>query len=140
MTRAGSPAGPQARRSERRAFELCCQVIGKRGHLPRVQYASDVSRGGMWLRTLLPLEVGEQVVVTLPDRGDEVCLFGEVVRTHRPGGRRDTRRPGMAVRFCGMTIDEQRRLDRYIDGLPPNRTPVLDVLAWHLRKRAAQPH
>ncbi len=127
----------RSRSSERRIFELCCKVTAARGSRPRLQYASDVSSGGVWLRTLLPLKVGEQVVVSLPDERDEMSLFAEVVRVVHMRDRSEHTRPGMALRFVGMNGQEEQRLEAYLDALPPKQNAFKDVLAWHFRAASA---
>ena len=88
----------------------------------------------MWLRTLLPLSLGEQVVVSLPGDDNEVSLFGEVVRVVQMRDRDARNKPGMAVRFLGMSPSERDRLHSYLATLPPKTNAVKDVLAWHLRQ------
>lgn len=57
----------------------------------------DLARGGLFLRTALPMPPGVSVRVTLQLPGSEVVIAeGEIVRTVSP---RSGDRPGLGVRF-----------------------------------------
>ncbi len=80
-------------------------------------YTQNISRGGMFVRTPTPGEIGSsvEVVVTLPD-GAQSTLVGEVVRVVGPEeAARTGAVAGMGLRFGQLAPADVERLERLID-------------------------
>lgn len=77
--------------------------------------AWNLSRGGLFLKTMFPREVGTQLrcVFHLPDGRRPVVAEGEVVWNRR-GSPSRLAPPGMGVRFYGLTEMDQERLSHYV--------------------------
>ncbi|MEE2787173.1 MAG: TIGR02266 family protein [Myxococcota bacterium] len=80
------------------------------------EYTRDISRGGMFIRSESPLEVGSEVYLTLsfPHHNDDITLLAKVVHVVLA---QNSAEPGMGVRFNFMDSDESRALHRLVDGL-----------------------
>ena len=80
------------------------------------EYTRDISRGGMFIRSESPLDVGTDLYVTLsfPHHKDDITLMANIVRTVSP---QESAEPGMGVRFNFSDSDESRALHRLVDGL-----------------------
>lgn len=120
-----SPSSLPCRRSAlRRAVDLECNVRAELwdGALPH--RARDLSPHGLWLDTDLPLEVGEEVLVSFrPPRGSglewPVITRGAITRVGMHRRRVDTRPAGMGVAFLDLDDHDRRRLARALIGIPP---------------------
>ncbi len=80
-------------------------------------YTQNISRGGMFVRTATPGEIGSsvEVVVTLPD-GAQSTLVGEVVRVVMPEeAARTGGVAGMGLRFGQLAPADVERLEKLID-------------------------
>jgi hypothetical protein len=74
----------------------------------------SVSARGAFLATAAPALRRSLVHVTLPVRGDELRVAGEVVLTNVPGNLRKRNLPiGMGVRFLGLPREAEQRLLQY---------------------------
>jgi type IV pilus assembly protein PilZ len=78
----------------------------------------NVSRGGLFLRSDLLLEVGDTVWVsfTLPSTSVAIRTRGRVVWVNRNPDENDpTDRPGMGIQFLDLTEVEETALTAYLD-------------------------
>ena len=107
-----------ARRSQRRTIDLPCDLVGRDWDRPLCHRIVDLSPHGAWVRTALPLQPGEQVVVGFrpPKWERELSLFATVKRSVRAG--RGGARNGMALEFLDLTRAERRLLQHSLKGLP----------------------
>ncbi len=112
------------RRALRRAVELPCDLVSRYLDEPLLYWATDLSPFGLWLETPVPMQLGEQVVLSFqpavwwPSR--EITVFAEVVRV--TNGRRASARPartGMGLEFLDLDFNEQRALSAWLRGRPP---------------------
>ena len=80
------------------------------------EYTRDISRGGLFIRTEDPVQVGEEIYLTLtfPHHSDGVTVMASVVRVDAPT---ESATPGMGVRFLFVDAQERQSLFRLIDGL-----------------------
>jgi hypothetical protein len=114
---------PYKRRSLRRAVSIDCEIESDlwEGHAPF--RATDISDDGLWLRTGLPLECGEQLLVSFaPPRWPKqrpLVAMASVVRVGLPRRRSDAAESGMALQFFDLEPDEQQLLRVALRGLPP---------------------
>jgi type IV pilus assembly protein PilZ len=78
-------------------------------------YTKNISRGGMFIRTSLPLEVGERVRlrITLPD-GDAPFALDAVVKWTSTLRDRDKHPPGMGVEFVDFDDHVRQQLERLV--------------------------
>jgi uncharacterized protein (TIGR02266 family) len=102
-------------------------------------WIKDISKGGIFLRTLTPLEPFEKVMVVLelPD-GEEVELNGIVVHVVTPADAGEGA-AGMGVQFQDLTQEKRARVDAFLQrhrtvvptsGAPP----ALETIAQALRR------
>lgn len=108
----------------RRAVRMCCVVRSSLWDGAAPHLMTDLSSDGAWLATDLPVEVGEQLVLTFrpprwPTGTRPVRLRGEVVRVELPRRRGDLRPAGMGVRFLGLDPAMRAKLASTLRGLPP---------------------
>lgn len=77
--------------------------------------AWNLSKGGLFLKTMFPVEVGTQLTCTfhLPDGRRPVTAVGEVVWT-RKGNPTRLSPPGMGVRFYDLSELDSERLSHYV--------------------------
>jgi len=81
-------------------------------------HAVTLAEGGIYLRRVMPLPVGTQVAVSIPEDGIErLRLRGEVIYNRDISGRKFTIPPGMAVRFTHLSGDDRAALRRIVTNL-----------------------
>jgi hypothetical protein len=85
--------------------------------------ATDLSPEGLWLESDLPLDVGEEVLVTLrPPRWTEeqpLIAIAEVARVGLFRRQRERRASGMGLRFVELERAHAELLRATLRGLPP---------------------
>lgn len=89
----------------------------------RTLYTRDISRGGMFLRTDKPLEIGTSVTLSLelPD-AQLLELEAEVAHIAGPGA---TTGEGMGIRFLNMSPSIKAKVEQYMaSGREPSRVDV----------------
>jgi uncharacterized protein (TIGR02266 family) len=84
-----------------------------------VEHASNLSRGGIFIRSNdpPPVNVAVDVELHLPDGGAPVTTSGVVVHSTGPGG---TRPAGAGVQFVDSSDAFRERIDRYMESLLKN--------------------
>ena len=115
---------PTQRRSAlRRAVHLEAHVLCDAWDGPVEHLATNLSEQGIWLSSQLPLEVGEEVLLTLmPPRwrgSAPLTTLGKVARVGLNRRRRDRHQAGMGIRFVDLGDDQSGLLRRALQGLPP---------------------
>jgi hypothetical protein len=111
-----------ARRAERRAVNILCDVVAREWEAPFSHRATDLSPFGMWLQTSFPLRVGDVVVLsfkppTWSDTGD-LTVFAEVTRRVKIFERHGVRRNGMGLEFLDLSDEERGRLRGWLRHKP----------------------
>lgn len=78
-------------------------------------YTKNISRGGLFIRTSLPLDVGERVRlrITLPD-GDAPFALDGVVKWVSTIRDREKHAPGMGIEFVNFGDDVREQLERLV--------------------------
>ena len=78
-------------------------------------YTKNISRGGIFIRTSLPLDVGERVRlrITLPD-GDAPFALDGIVKWVSTLRDREKHPPGMGIEFVDFDDNVRRQLDRLV--------------------------
>lgn len=84
-------------------------------------YTKNISRGGVFIRTSLPLEVGERIRlrITLPE-GDAPFALDGVVKWVSTIRDRDKHPAGMGVEFTNFTDDVKEQLERLVGNFREN--------------------
>jgi len=90
-------------------------------------FSENLSGGGIYLRTNVPLPVGAKVDIVLPLDGTALKLCGSVIYTRELFNGSFELPPGMAIEFKGLTRTDHRILNQYMEKLltvDPDQTPV----------------
>jgi hypothetical protein len=108
-----------ARRAQRRAVEVPCEVVRATWDEPARHRMTDLSPYGGWIATALPLPIGEELVMCfLPDGycGREIQVFARVTRRVAHSDRRFAPRArcGMGVAFLDLEDRERFELRRWL--------------------------
>lgn len=114
---------PSRRSSLRRAVRLETDVLCDIWDTRVPLLATDLSDEGLWLQSQLPLEVGEQLIVSFrPPRwqGQEpITALAEVARVGMYRRRPDRASSGMGLRFVELDDTLSVALRESLRGLPP---------------------
>jgi type IV pilus assembly protein PilZ len=116
----------------RKPIEL--EVTYKRLNAFFSDYTKNISKGGTFIKTEKPLEVGTEFLFKLhvPRLPEPLCIVGQVqwVRT-QPGaeGGPDSEMPGMGIRFVYRDQDERAAVERQIERI------MVDSLGQRLYSR-----
>ena len=111
------------RRALRRAVTLDCEVFSDRWDGSVSLPATDLSHLGLWLQTPLPLERGEEIIVSLtPPRwpfSSPLVALAMVVRVGLNRRRCDVDGSGMGLAFADLESKEVSTLIEALRDLPP---------------------
>jgi len=131
---------PGRRRAVRRAVHVDCEVVSRFWDDSIPHLATDLTPDGIWIESMYPLEVGEDVVLTFrPPRWEEsraVTCFGTVRRVELRRRTSDPRASGMGIEFLDISDADQSELMRSLRGLPPplpasaERQRAREELVW----------
>jgi type IV pilus assembly protein PilZ len=101
--------GADRRTSPRHAITL--RVDYKRMNTFFADYAKNISKGGTFIRTSKPLDVGTEFVfvLSIPGQSDQLQLHGEVMWTVDEDRSTEDQPAGMGIRF-NFTEDRERKL------------------------------
>jgi uncharacterized protein (TIGR02266 family) len=82
-------------------------------------YTGNVSGGGLFIKTMDPLEKGEDFLVKLelPSLEDVIVIKCEVIWTRKKEEETDVYPAGMGVKFIEMTKDNNKVLKKYLRGI-----------------------
>jgi type IV pilus assembly protein PilZ len=111
-------ADPADRRtSPRHAITL--RVDYKRMNTFFADYAKNISKGGTFIRTNKPLDVGTEFVfvLSIPEQSEQLQLRGEVMWTVDERRATSERPPGMGIRFRFADDEERKRLESFVEEL-----------------------
>jgi type IV pilus assembly protein PilZ len=105
------------RSSERHAITL--RVDYKRMNTFFADYAKNISKGGTFIRTSKPLEVGTEFVfvLSIPEQREQLQLRGEVMWTVDETDTADDRPAGMGIRFRFEGDGERQKLEKFVGDL-----------------------
>jgi len=122
-SRRGRPPlrGPNRRSALRRGLALRCELVAPGVNQTLERRMSDLSPGGAWIDTALPLHRGAEVVVCFTPPGGgapELSLFARVVRANTGRRRGDRGSLGMGLQLLPSAA-ERRLLRSCLEGLPP---------------------
>ncbi len=105
------------RSSPRHAITL--RVDYKRMNTFFADYAKNISKGGTFIRTSKPLDVGTEFVfvLSIPGQSDQLQLRGQVMWTVDETQAEDAHPAGMGIRFRFADDAERDELERFVERL-----------------------
>jgi type IV pilus assembly protein PilZ len=105
------------RESPRHAITL--RVDYKRMNTFFADYAKNISKGGTFIRTSKPLDVGTEFVfvLSIPEQTEHLQLHGEVMWTVDEGRASEERPAGMGIRFRFVDDSERQALETFVGKL-----------------------
>ena len=109
----------EKRTADRAAITL--RVDYKRLNTFFADYTKNISKGGTFIRTTKPLDVGTEFmfVLSLPATEAQVKLRGKVmwVTTEEQADEKQEKPPGMGIRFLFKDDSERVAVDDYVEQL-----------------------
>ena len=107
----------EKREAERAAITL--KVDYKRLNTFFADYTKNISKGGTFIRTTKPLEIGTEFVfeLSLPAQDDQLRLLGEVVWITAEAQATEASPPGMGIRFKFQSNGEREKVHRFVERL-----------------------
>lgn len=107
----------EKRTSARHAISL--RVDYKRMNTFFADYAKNISKGGTFIRTGKPLDVGTEFVfvLSIPGQTEHLQLNGQVMWTVSDENASDEHPAGMGIRFRFTDPSERDQLDRFVEKL-----------------------
>jgi type IV pilus assembly protein PilZ len=126
-----SPPPDEEKRAERRASRrtsITLRVDYKRINTFFADYAKNISKGGTFIRTNKPLDVGTEFlfVLSIPSQSAQLTLKGEVMWTVNEEKATDERPAGMGIRFKFEDESERQAVDDFVEKL------MTDTLGEHI--------
>lgn len=118
------------RRAEGRAA-ITLRVDYKRLNTFFADYTKNISKGGTFIRTTKPLEVGTEFVFVLsfPSAEGQLRLHGEVMWVVPESEASEENPAGMGIRFLFDDDEERSAVSRFVERL------MTDALGSHLAQR-----
>lgn len=94
-------------------------------------YTRNISKGGTFIRTSKPLDVGTEFVFDLsfPSRQGRLQLKGEVMWVVAEESADDEQPAGMGIRFIFEDAEERRRVDDFVERL------MAEALGEHISQK-----
>src|SRR5260370_40146706 len=107
----------EQRSSPRHAVQL--RVVYKRMNTFFADYAKNISKGGTFIRTNKPLDVGTEFVfvLSIPEQAEHLQLSGEVIWIVDDTQASEERPAGMGIRFKFVDDAERLELERFVEEL-----------------------
>jgi type IV pilus assembly protein PilZ len=107
----------ERRGSPRHAITL--RVDYKRMNTFFADYAKNISKGGTFIRTNKPLDIGTEFVfvLSIPGQPDHLQLRGEVMWTVEEEDSNEDHPPGMGIRFRFADESEKAALEEFVQKL-----------------------
>ncbi|HEY6459960.1 MAG TPA: TIGR02266 family protein [Polyangiaceae bacterium] len=104
----------ERRTSQRHAITL--RVDYKRMNTFFADYAKNISKGGTFIRTSKPLDVGTEFVfvLSIPGEKEQLQLKGEVMWTVDEAKATEEQPAGMGIRFRFAEDGERRQLETFV--------------------------
>lgn len=102
----------------RRSTDIPVEIVTAMGDEPIMLYASDLSPGGLFLKSDLLFDSGLPVICSFKLRADHF-IYGKVARANPMRRKTDRGRPGFGVEFMYTTPITRLRIREALRGLPP---------------------
>lgn len=98
---------------------IILRVEYKRMNTFFADYAKNISKGGTFIRTTKPLDIGTEFVfvLSIPGQAEHLQLRGEVMWTVEEPQANEERPAGMGIRFRFAEEAERTRLDEVVAAL-----------------------
>jgi type IV pilus assembly protein PilZ len=98
---------------------IILRVEYKRMNTFFADYAKNISKGGTFIRTSKPLDIGTEFVfvLSIPGQAEHLQLRGEVMWTVEESQANEERPAGMGIRFRFAEEAERTRLDEVVAAL-----------------------
>src|ERR1700730_951733 len=106
------------RRSSPR-HHITLRVDYKRMNTFFADYAKNISKGGTFIRTSKPLDIGTEFmfVLSIPGQTEQLQLRGEVMWIVEESQANEERAAGMGIRFRFEDDAERKRLEDFVGAL-----------------------
>ena len=122
-TGAGSEYGRRKRPTPRGTRPIELKVEYKRLNTFFYDYTKNISKGGTFIKTEKPLDIGTIFLfkLMLPAQPEPIALRGEVRWVVKEGaaaaaaGRRGATRPGMGIKFVYDSADQRDQLEQIVE-------------------------
>jgi type IV pilus assembly protein PilZ len=121
--------GDERRTSQRHQISL--RVDYKRMNTFFADYAKNISKGGTFIKTSKPLDIGTKFVfvLSIPGQSDQLKLNGTVMWTVDEEQATEDRPPGMGIRFNFANDAERKQLEDFVAKL------MADKLGSHVAQK-----
>jgi type IV pilus assembly protein PilZ len=128
------PPPPQSPSSESRTDEraaITLRVDYKRLNTFFADYTKNISKGGTFIRTTKPLDIGTEFVFVLsfPAQKEQLNLLGEVVWVTAEKDASEEKPAGMGIRFKFKNDEERDLVSSFVEKL------MTDALGSHISER-----
>lgn len=113
-----APESWSNRRSDERAA-ITLRVDYKRLNTFFADYAKNISKGGTFIRTDRPLDVGTEFVfvLSLPNQNENLQLRGRVMWAVPPEKETAEQQAGMGIKFIFASEEERLVVDSFVERL-----------------------
>jgi type IV pilus assembly protein PilZ len=120
----------EVRRSDRRSsprHAITLRVDYKRMNTFFADYAKNISKGGTFIRTTKPLDIGTEFVfvLSIPGQTEHLQLRGEVMWTVEEIQAKGEHPAGMGIRFRFAEDAEKEELDEFVCALMSEKLGAL---------------
>jgi type IV pilus assembly protein PilZ len=111
--------------------KIALRVDYKRMNTFFADYAKNISKGGTFIKTSKPLDVGTEFVfvLSIPSQIDQLQLKGTVMWTVDETQATEERPPGMGIRFNFTDDGEKKQLEGFVGKL------MADKLGSHVAQK-----
>jgi type IV pilus assembly protein PilZ len=125
------PDEPGSDRRTSLRHKIALRVDYKRMNTFFADYAKNISKGGTFIKTSKPLDVGTEFmfVLSIPGQADQLRLKGTVMWTVDESQSNDDRPAGMGIRFNFTDDDERKQLEQFVAKL------MADKLGKHVAEK-----
>lgn len=115
QSRAATATHQPLKLNQRVPFMVEVSVVSQSKAGTRQYLAMNLGKGGLFLKTLLPLESGTMLrcAFRLPDGGTPIIANAKVAWNRRGTDARE-HPAGMGIRFINLAKEEQRRLRDFV--------------------------
>lgn len=120
---------PDKRHEERHPITL--RVDYKRMNTFFADYAKNISKGGTFIRTNKPLDIGTRFnfVLSIPHQSEQLQLMGEVVWIVTEEAATPEKPPGMGIRFVFDADSDRQKVHELVEAL------MAETLGEHVSTR-----
>jgi type IV pilus assembly protein PilZ len=127
----GGESGDFTNRREHDRARITLRVDYKRMNTFFADYAKNISKGGTFIRTGKPLEIGTEFifVLSIPARTEQLKLRGEVVWVVAEEEATEDKPAGMGIRFKFEGDEERQAVDQFVNKL------MEETLGAHLSEK-----